>query len=111
VAVTDPGSGCEHAPFTSYLEYTTEDLGTGDKHSEVFVLTCRTCGQEWLKVLLEEEHRSRSGRWWLVPVPAEREQLSAANAVAIVERSAWCYVGGSYYDGRIQRRAAPIACF
>lgn len=104
--------GCGHAPFGSAEQFGNEDLGDGHKGSEVCLLTCRTCGGLWLKVLVEWPQHSRSGRWWLVAVPASaRGAITAQDAVAIVERSAWAYLGGSFYDGVVQRREGPLEVF
>jgi hypothetical protein len=103
--MTDSADRCAHAPFASPEQFGCEHLGDGDKGSEVSLLTCHTCGGLWLKGLVEWEHHSRSGRWWLVPAAAmQREAITAQDAVAIVEGSAWGYEGGSFYDGVVQRK-------
>ena len=99
---------CEEPPFF-YFDYHTVDLGVGANYASVNIDTCKKCGKKWLKVLIEEEHYSRSGRWWRAPVEPERvSSITPETATQFIESLEWCFVGGSYYDGKIQKVNGPI---
>ena len=59
--------------------------------------------------LIEEEHYTKSGRWWRAPVEPEKlSSITADNAKQFIESLDWCFIGGSYYDGKIQIAKKPI---
>jgi len=99
---------CDEPPF-HYLDFRDEDLGVDPHHAEVMLDTCKKCGTMWLVYIKEEAHYTRSGRWWRVPISREeREALTVADAKPFIERSPWCFVGGSFHDSPGFRVSAPI---
>lgn len=89
---------CSTPPFRADRFEATE-LGMDDRYAEIAIETCRTCGRPWLRYRIEDEFRSRSGRWWRVPVPpSERDGMTAANARAFLERQRWGFLGGSHFE-------------
>ena len=99
---------CTNPPF-HYLDYDTVESGCDSNFSAVSVDTCKKCKQQWLKYLIEEASRSRSGRWWRLPIKNITSlKLAAKDAKAYIEAAEWCFVGGSYFDGKIFKRTAPI---
>lgn len=99
---------CTQPPFRS-SEFQLRHLGVDAHWGEVSVQTCRQCQRSWLNYLIEEEHHSRSGRWWRAPLPAAAAaDLDAAGARAFIEHCSWCFVGGSWLDSSGMRVSAPI---
>ncbi len=102
---------CMTPPF-SHLDYDTIVLGDDPAYTcgEVRVDTCKVCGAMWVNYLIEEPHYTRSGRWWRAPLKEDNfPGLTSANAKAYIEAQEWCFVGGSYHDGPIQKQTKPIA--
>jgi hypothetical protein len=100
---------CHEPPF-HYLNFERSALGTDSFNADVALETCKLCGACWLVYLIEEEHRSRSGRWWRVPITREeRPSVTLRTSKETVERAAWCFVGGSFHDSTGRRVNAPIA--
>ena len=75
---------CSSPPFSANL-FVRIELGLDDRHAEVSLDTCVECGQLWLHFLIEEEHHSRSGRWWRVPLNSPGE-ISLPNARTFLEQ-------------------------
>ena len=99
---------CQQPPFR-YLDFAREQIGMDAFNADVSIDTCKACGSLWLVYLIEEEHYTKSGRWWRVPISAaERKALAADNARAIIERSQWCFVGGSFHKSTGYRKDGPI---
>jgi hypothetical protein len=100
---------CGKPPF-SHKDYDSVMLGEDSHGAEVQIDTCKQCGKKWLRYLIEEPHRSKSGRWWRVPVAnGSEEVLAVGDAKKYIEAQSWCYVGGCFYDGGIHKRTAPLA--
>ena len=100
---------CAEPPF-HYLRFERAELGADSFNADVSIETCKACAQLWLVYLIEEEHYSRSGRWWRAPISREqRDALTPAAARQFIERSPWCFVGGSFHDSTGYRANAPIA--
>ena len=76
-------------------------------HADVSFETCKRCGANWLVYLIEEEHQTRSGRWWRV-LMSTGERPALAGARQFVEKAAWCFAGGSFYNSTGFRVNAPI---
>ena len=85
------------------------DLGVDFNYGEVSINTCKKCKTKWLKYLIEEEHYTKSGRWWRVPIDISiANSLTAENAKELLESLDWSFIGGSYYDGKIRKIEKPI---
>lgn len=87
---------CKNPPFY-FEDYEIEELGVDEnfKYAEVTVDTCKKCGAKWLEYLIEEEHYTKSGRWWRTPIEGNYfNNLTALNAKEYLELSEWCFVGG-----------------
>lgn len=99
---------CNKPPFY-YLDYNSIYLGTDDNYADITIDTCKNCGKKWLKYLIEEEHYTKSGRWWRAPIDSSIVNiLTAENSKELIESLDWCFVGGSYYDGNIHKEERPI---
>ena len=98
---------CAEPPF-HYLSFERVALGMDPFHADVSIETCKACGTAWLVYLIEQEHQSRSGRWWRVPMSIG-ERPALANARRFVQETAWCFVGGSFHASTGRRMNAPIA--
>lgn len=99
---------CRTPPF-HYTLYDTVELGEDARGAEVSLSTCKSCGQAWLRYLIEEPHYSRSGRWWQVAVPTDRAAaVTAAMAREFIEAQGEGFVGGSYFNSTGRSVAAPI---
>jgi hypothetical protein len=100
MAAKNSASACRcHQPPFHFEDYETSVLGDDSTWAEVSIDRCRNCGTYWLNYLIEEEHFSRSGRWWRVVVPeAEKDHLQAKNAREFIEQQASGFYGGSYFS-------------
>jgi hypothetical protein len=99
---------CRTPPFP-HADFEVEDLGTDGAFAEVSIHTCRRCGTDWLKYLLQDEAVPRSGRWWRVEVVEPRDPiLLAGTARDYIERQAEGFAGGSWFDSTGHRIVAPI---
>ena len=99
---------CAEPPF-HYLNFERVALGPDEFQADVSIDTCKACRTPWLVYLIEEEHITRSGRWWRVALSREeREAVTLTGARPLIERAAWCFVGGSFHDSTGQRVNAPI---
>ena len=99
--------GCFAAPYTNLASAT--EMGMDDVFAEVSVLTCRGCGQHWLRYFYEVEAFTGSGRWYLGAItPGQLQELSTGNARAMMEGLGWYFYGGSYFDGRSGRRRGVL---
>lgn len=102
---------CQNPPFY-YLDFDEIDLGWDPRYGEVSIQTCKKCGTKWVKYLIEEEHHSKSGRWWRAQISNEDNlALTAGNAKEYVERQEWCFVGGSFYEVGIHKIMKPIKVY
>jgi hypothetical protein len=76
--------------------------GVDTEHSsygEVSVEQCSGCMTFWLSFYIEYESFSRSGRWFRAPLPASLvAEVSANNAIDVLNTLTPRYAGGSYYD-------------
>lgn len=99
---------CSKPPF-HFKSFDTESIGEDSLGAEITIDTCKKCGQSWLKLLIEQPHHSRSGRWWRVAVSAENSKtLVVANIRAFIEQQTECFVGGSFYESSGHLLRAPI---
>ena len=99
---------CRSPPF-HHADFEVEPLGMDGQFADVSIHTCKRCGTEWLKYLLEDEAFPRSGRWWRVEVPAPRDPiLRAGTARDFIERQAGGFAGGSGFESTGHRIVAPI---
>lgn len=106
-AIRDAPCACLVHPLAGVTG--VQELGTDDDFGEASVLACPACGQRWLRYHYEVEAFSRSGRWYLGAVSADDlGRLNAANARETLERLAWYYYGGSYFDGVTGKTSGPI---
>jgi hypothetical protein len=103
-------SNCQcHQPPFHYESFNTLSLGEDSLGAEITIDTCKKCGQSWLKLLIEQPHHSKSGRWWRVAVSAENcKTLVVANTRAFIEQQSECFVGGSFFESTGHRVNAPI---
>jgi len=89
------------APYTSYEE---RRVGMDGDFGEVTVLRCKSCGRFWLKYLMEYEHLSAAGRWFLGSIrPEVARSLKASQAKRVLESLEWYYRGGSAFGGKVIR--------
>jgi hypothetical protein len=99
--------GCFAAPYGHSMK--AKELGMDDRFAEVSVLTCKGCGQDWLRYFYEVEAFTASGRWYLGAItPAELSSLNLMNAKSTLEGLSWYYHGGSYYSGLSGKSAGEI---
>jgi hypothetical protein len=111
LAVVSASCRCTTPPFSA-SEFATRELGTDAEGAEVSIDTCRHCGRDWLRYLVEEPHHSRSGRWWRVAVPASMAPtLRAAQARGYIQLQVDGFVGGSYFDSAGRAITGPIEIF
>jgi hypothetical protein len=83
-------------------------LGVDDRYGEASLLTCPACGRRWLRYFHEMEAFSRSGRWYLGLLDANRAPPAAGEARDLLSALPWYFFGGSFNDGRIGRGSGPI---
>jgi hypothetical protein len=82
---------CNKPPF-HYESFNTSSLGEDALGAEITIDSCKTCGQLWLKLLIDEPHYSKSGRWWRVVLSAENaETLAARDVRQYIEQQAPSY--------------------
>jgi hypothetical protein len=98
-------------PCTCFNEPSRElrevgSLGMDSQFGEGMLLKCPRCGQLWLRYFYENEAFSRSGRWYLGPVPVPVSNPEEVKST--LERLAWHFFGGSYFDGRIGKASGEI---
>ena len=99
---------CRAPPFPA-TRFERTDLGIDGLDAEVSIDTCRACGTEWLHYLIEEEYRSRAGRWWRVEILDPLDPiLSASTARDYIERQPGGFCGGSYFASTGMAIGAPI---
>jgi hypothetical protein len=108
-----PEDGCRClAGWVHYRDFEERFVGVDrqdGRFGEVTILTCRRCGQHWLRYHYELEAFTASGRWWRGPVsPEQAAAVTAETALATLGTLAFYYVGGSYYDGRVSKSHGPI---
>jgi hypothetical protein len=96
---------CEKPPF-NYLDYNSSNLGEDASGAEVSIDQCKKCGVRWVKYLIEEPHYSNSGRWWRARL--SEPVLKSEEAKQYIQKQAWCFIGGSYYNSSGRRLNAPI---
>lgn len=89
------------APSTAYEE---RRIGMDADFGEVSVLRCKSCGRFWLKYLMEYEHLTAAGRWFLGLIsPEVASSLKASKAKEVLETLDWYYRGGSAFGGKVIR--------
>ena len=76
------------------------ELGMDAQYGEVSLWRCAKCGRLWLRYLYELEAFASSGHWYLgaIPDPA-LATVDASRCRETLERLAWYFYGGSYFDG------------
>lgn len=63
----------------------------------------------WINYLVQEPQYTKSGRWWRAPIKEEKTSLiSADTSKQYIENQEWCFIGGSYYEGKIYLCKKPI---
>jgi hypothetical protein len=92
---------CYQPPF-NFKNYVIKELGYDKDYGDISIATCQTCGNQWLNYLVEEEHISRSGRWWRVLL--DKPDITVNEAKGYIESRPWHFGGGSYYDSTGKRR-------
>jgi len=85
---------CESPPF-DYRDYEIIDLGMTSDYADISIEVCKKCGVRWLKYLIEEEHISKSGRWWRARL--ELPVIDKEAAKEYIESQKSCFTGGSYF--------------
>lgn len=84
-------------------------LGMDDRFADVEVLTCDSCGRQWLRYHWENEGISRSGRWYLGVIDDRQAAgMTAEAARDTFSNLEWYFCGGSYFDGETARISGPI---
>jgi len=98
---------CFKTPWDYLQSY--QELGMDKSYAEVTLLTCRECGQLWLRYHHEVEAFTASGRWYLGAITAQQaSDLTWKNATATLESLSWYFYGGSYYDGRSGKASGTL---
>lgn len=91
-------------PETPHTHYEERSIGMDQDFGEVSVLRCNSCGRFWLKYLMEYEHLTGAGRWFLGLIgPKAAASMKAANAKKVLESLDWYYRGGSAFGGKVIR--------
>ena len=86
-----------------------KELGMDRRYAEASVLVCRRCGQHWLRYFYEVEAFTASGRWYLGAISTEQAAaLTAETARQTLERLAWYFYGGSYFNGRVGKTSGAL---
>jgi hypothetical protein len=98
-------------PCTCFNEPSPElsevvSLGMDSHFGEGMLLKCPLCGQMWLRYFYENEAFSRSGRWYLGPVPVP--VTDAKEVKSTLEGLEWYFFGGSYFDGQTGKSSGKI---
>ncbi|MBS1724836.1 MAG: hypothetical protein JSS66_17985 [Armatimonadetes bacterium] len=95
----------------SHLEL-ARDLGVDRHYAEYSLLKCRLCGTAWLLIHYELEAFTRSGRWFLAPVPGHLvASLREEDSEQFVESRDWYFLGGSYFGGIVSRSSGALNWF
>lgn len=104
---SSPACACLDAPHDHLV--LEKELGMDDAYATITLFKCPDCGQFWLKLLIEDEAFTASGRWYLGAITARQAaRLAARDARSILEGLSWYFFGGSYYDGRTGKTSGPI---
>ena len=95
---------------------TVRDLGDDPKppFGEAMVHQCSQCGRVWVKYLLFDHERSRSGRWAMAPIDADAAaSIQADEVLSYIEAQPWHLLGGSYFgdDGPVRRVGGKLLGF
>lgn len=79
-------------------------LGIDETHGrfgEVELWQCKSCGRYWLRYLVEYEHLTASGRYFMGLIMLEQaDNLPPEKAIPYLESLDWHLYGGSYFDGK-----------
>jgi hypothetical protein len=99
---------CFTSPTAPLIIY--RQLGMDSRFGEVTLLICTACGQVWLRYLYEIEAISRSGRWYRGAITVkEVSEVTADNAISMLEGLDWYLYGGSYFDGHSGRTSGKLS--
>ncbi len=102
---------CEQAS-ARHTQFESHEVGcdaTQGRFAEVTLNRCRTCGQLWLRYLVEYEAFSRSGRWARGLIDeATASAITPETAASHLDHLEWYLYGGSYFDGVSGRRTGPM---
>lgn len=102
---------CLHPPF-DFRQFESQNVGVDaqmGRFGQVTVASCRQCGRLWLCYLLENEGFSRSGRWYRGQIePALLPQITAENAVGLLQQLPWYFYGGSYFNSAGRKGYPPL---
>jgi hypothetical protein len=86
-----------------------QELGLDRHHTQVSVLICQRCGQQWLKYFYENEAFTASGRWFLGAISFDQvSSLTLENARLMLEKLDWYFYGGSYFEGKTGKTSGEI---
>ena len=93
---------CNAPPF-DYRNFQSNYVGMDNHYAEIQIDQCKECGNRWLKYLIEEEHFSKSGRWWRIKLTDDSVKIDKEDARRFIERQTTCFIGGSYFghSGRL----------
>lgn len=104
---------CSQPPF-NHEDYRSTELGVDEAsgmNGEVSLHECRSCGQLWLKYLVEWEWYSESGRWYRGAITKEQARgLTPGRAAELLGALESHFYGGSFYKttGRRAEGGAKI---
>jgi hypothetical protein len=102
---------CE-APSASHEDFHVQYIGvdeTDGRYGDVSALTCKRCGQCWLRYFVEYEAFRASGRWARGPIDGEAARsITPEQATEVIAGMEWHLFGGSFFDGRSGRRSGAM---
>ena len=102
---------CLHPPFAS-RDFDSVPVGvdeSGGRFAEVSIETCRSCGQRWLRYLVEHEAFPKSGRWYRGLVAEETARtITPETALGVLEGLPWRFAGGSFFGSTGFRTSDPV---
>ena len=103
---------CLRPPF-NYQDFDSKEIGideTNGRYGSVTIETCKKCGANWLRYLVEYEAFSKSGRWDRGLIWPERATvIKPETALAELESLDWYFAGGSYFDSTGFKTSGPPA--
>ena len=90
---------CYCPPFR-FDDFDLKYVGGDFRGGEVALLTCKSCGQLWLRYFIDYNHPLiKTGRWFRGEISAQGiASISASNAVKYLEKVDWYFYGGTYFN-------------
>ncbi|MBZ0282684.1 MAG: hypothetical protein K8L97_18225 [Anaerolineae bacterium] len=74
---------------------------TNGRFGDVELWQCKSCGRYWLRYLVEYEHLTASGRYFMGLITLEGvDNLPPEKTIPYLESLDWHFYGGSYFDGK-----------